>query len=383
MPSPQSSPAAPSPSPLIAAAEAAPTTPALVVELDTLDRNLARMVDAARSRGFRLRPHAKTHKCPQIAERQIAAGAVGLTVATIGEAEAFAAAGVTDDFFIAYPLWLDEGKRRRLAKLAAEVRVRVGLDSVESARRVTGTGASVLIEIDSGHHRTGVRPADAGALALAASELGLTVDGVFTFPGHASGRGSTMISPLSPVETRERATRDQDAALTEAAASLKESGIEPRVISGGSTPTAGLAQPGRINELRPGVYAFNDAMQIALGTCGLEDVAICAAATVVSVPAADRFVLDTGSKVLAADPNAWAPGYGIVPAYPGSAVIQLSEHHAVVQLPEGVAAPGHGDRVAIVPNHVCNAINLADELVIVQGGTHVDTWPVAARGANG
>jgi len=189
-------------------------------------------------------------------------------------------------------------------------------------------------------------------------------------------------SPLSPVETRERATRDQDAALTEAAASLEESGIEPRVISGGSTPTAGLARPGRINELRPGVYAFNDAMQLALGACELEDVALCAAGTVVSVPAADRFVLDTGSKVLAADPNAWAPGYGVVPAYPGSTVIQLSEHHAVVQLPEGVGAPRHGDRVAIIPNHVCNAINLADELVIVQGGTHVDTWPVAARGAN-
>src|SRR5579859_4774931 len=154
------------PMPLIAAAQAAPTTPALVVDLDTLDRNIVRMAETARAGGFALRPHAKTHKCLQIAEKQLAAGAVGLTVATIGEAEVFAAAGVTD-LFIAYPLWLDEGKQRRLAKLAAGARVQVGVDSIESARRIAGTGASVLIEIDSGHHRTGVRPADAGPLARA------------------------------------------------------------------------------------------------------------------------------------------------------------------------------------------------------------------------
>ena len=374
-------------SPLIAAAEAAPTTPALIVDAATLDRNIARMAEAARASGFRLRPHAKTHKCPQIAAKQIGAGAVGLTVATIGEAEAFAAAGVTADLFIAYPLWLDEGKQRRLAKLATEARVAVGVDSVESARRIAGTGASVVIEIDCGHHRTGVQPADAGALALAARELGLAVDGVFTFPGHGMARGAAQDAPLSPAEIREHAARDQQSGLSEAAASLREAGVEPSVISGGSTPTAGFAQAGEINELRPGVYVFNDAMQIALGSCGIEDVALAAAATVVSVPAADRFVLDTGSKVLGADPNAWSPGYGLLPAYPGSKVIQLSEHHAVVQLsadlPDGVTAPEHGDRVAIIPNHVCNAVNLADELVIVQQGKHVDTWPVAARGANG
>ncbi len=359
------------PNPLIAAAQAAPTTPALVVDLDTLDRNITRMAETARAGGFALRPHAKTHKCPQIAEKQLAAGAIGLTIATIGEAEVFAASGVTD-LFIAYPLWLDEGKRRRLAKLAAGARVQVGVDSIESARRLVGTGASVLIEIDSGH------PADAGPLARAVSELGLTVDGVFTFPGH----GTAHAANATPTDVRIQAARDQETALAEAAASLRDSGIEPRIVSGGSTPTAALREDGQINELRPGVYVFNDAMQIALGSCGVDDVALAAAATVVSVPAADRFVLDAGSKVLGADPNAWTASYGLVPAYPGSKVVQLSEHHAVVQLPEGVTAPRHGDRVAIVPNHVCNAVNLAAELVIVRDGNHVDSWPVAARGAN-
>ena len=128
--------------PLVAAADAAPTTPALVVDVETLDRNIARMAEAASAAGLALRPHAKTHKCPQIAERQIAAGAVGLTVATIGEAEAFAAGGVTD-LFIAYPLWLDDDKRERLTKLAASVScVRVGVESIENARRIASAVAA-------------------------------------------------------------------------------------------------------------------------------------------------------------------------------------------------------------------------------------------------
>jgi D-serine deaminase-like pyridoxal phosphate-dependent protein len=366
------------PNPLIEAVQAAPTTPALVVDADTLDRNIARMNAAALAGPIDLLPHAKTHKCPQIAEKQLSTGAAGLTVATIGEAEVFV--GQSPILFIAYPLWLDEGKQRRLAKIAANprTRVRVGVDSIENARRIAGTGASVVIEIDSGHHRTGVRPAEAGPLASALRDLGLDVEGVFTFPGH----GMTHAANTTPAEVRTQAARDQERALAEAAASLRKAGIEPAIVSGGSTPTAALREDGQINELRPGVYVFNDAMQVALGSCTIEDVALAAAATVVSVPAADRFVLDAGSKVLGADPNAWSPGYGLVPAYPGSKVVQLSEHHAVVQLPEGVTAPGHGDRVAIIPNHVCNAVNLVDEFVIVQHGRHVDTWPVAARGAN-
>ena len=364
------------PSPLIAAAHAAPTTPMLVVDVDTLDRNIARMAERAAAGPFQLMPHAKTHKCPQIAEKQLASGAIGLTVATIGEAEVFAELGAP--VFIAYPLWLDEGKQRRLAKLAAQVPVRVGVDSIENARRIVGTGATVVIEIDSGHHRTGVQPDAAGALAAAVVELGLTVDGVFTFPGH----GMVHAADATAGEVREAAARDQEAALAEAARSLVAAGVNPLIVSGGSTPTYALREGGLISEMRPGVYVFNDAMQVALGSCTVEDVALAAAATVVSVPAPDRFVLDAGSKVLGADPNAWSPGYGLVPAYPGSKVVQLSEHHAVVQLPEGVTAPQHGDRVAIIPNHVCNAVNLAAELAVVQGGSHVDSWPVAARGAN-
>ena len=360
----------------VPASLAAVRTPALVVDLEVLERNIARMAAFAADGGFALRPHAKTHKCPQIAARQLAAGAIGLTVATIGEAEVFAAAGARD-LFIAYPLWLDEDKRARVAALAANLALSVGVDSAESAARLVGTGARVVIEVDSGHHRTGVAPERAGELASAVRALGLEVEGVFTFPGH----GMAHSAPTAE-QVRRDAARDQERALAEAARALRAKGIEPAVISGGSTPTAALREDGVINELRPGVYVFNDAMQVALGSCTPADVALSALATVVSVPGPDRFVLDAGSKTLGADANAWAGGFGLLPGFPGAVLAQLSEHHAVVSLPAGTRAPRHGDRVALVPNHVCNAVNLADELYAVRDGRPVERWPVAARGAN-
>jgi D-serine deaminase-like pyridoxal phosphate-dependent protein len=352
-------------------------TPALVVDLAVLERNIGRMAQFAEAGGVALRPHAKTHKCPRIAELQAQAGAVGLTVATIGEAEAFAAAGARD-LFIAYPLWLDDAKRARVAALAANLRLSVGVDSAEGARRLVGTGARAVLEIDSGHHRTGVRAAEAGALAKSVRALGLEVEGVFTFPGH----GMAHDPALTPTQVRRNAARDQENALAEAADSLRDAGIEPRVVSGGSTPTAGLREDGVVNELRPGVYVFNDAMQLALGSCALEDVALWAVATVVSVPAPDRFVLDSGSKTLGADVTAWAPGHGLLPGYPGAVITQLTEHHAVVRLPADTPPPRHGDRIAVIPNHVCNTVNLADDLHVLRDGHLVDRWSVAARGAN-
>ncbi|GAB2631249.1 hypothetical protein GCM10027168_73280 [Streptomyces capparidis] len=259
------------------------TTPALVVDADVLERNIARMAEAARAGGFALRPHAKTHKCLAIADRQLEAGAVGLTVATISEAEAFARGGATD-LFIAYPLWGDDGKARRLRRLAETVALRLAADSPEGARRlgeaVRGSARPVemLVEIDSGHHRTGVRPADAGSVGKAAADGGLDVVGVFTFPGHGYGHDA---------QARERAARDEERALGEATEALSAVGLPARVVSGGSTPTAGRWQPGIVSELRPGVYVFNDATQLALGSCTRDDLALVAAATVVSVPAQD------------------------------------------------------------------------------------------------
>ncbi|MDW6058964.1 alanine racemase [Streptomyces sp. FXJ1.4098] len=353
-------------------------TPALVVDPDVLDRNISRMAEASRAQGFALRPHAKSHKCAQIADRQLRSGARGLSVATIGEAEAFAQVGA-DDLFIAYPVWLDAEKAQRLRRLADDVALSVGVESVEGAQRlgnaVRGSARTVevLIEVDSGSHRTGVQPHAAGEVGKAAADAGLNVVGVFTFPGHGYGHDA---------RARERAARDEERTLGEAAQALRDLGLGVRVVSGGSTPTVGQWQPGAVNELRPGVYVFNDATQLAIGTCGVEDLALTAVATVISVPAPDRFVLDVGSKVLGSDRSSWVTGHGYLPQFPQATITGLWEHHAVVRLPRGTRGPRLGSLVAVVPNHVCTPVNLANELLVVREREVIDRWDVTARGAN-
>jgi D-serine deaminase-like pyridoxal phosphate-dependent protein len=343
-------------------------TPCLVVDVDVLDANLQSMAGWAAKRGFALRPHAKTHKCLEIARRQVALGAVGLTVATVGEAEVFADAGFTD-LFIAYPVWASGARGERLRALASRAQLRVGVDSLEGVGLLAGSGVEVMVELNSGHHRTGVEPDDVVPVASAALNAGLTVAGIFTFPGHGYGPG-----------LREQAAADEAVALGRAAELLAEAGINAPVRSGGSTPTAVMA--GRfLTELRPGIYPFYDAQQVELGVAEFAQVALTAASTVVHC--SDRaVVLDAGSKVLGADQPAWATGAGRLPDHPHARIVQLSEHHAKVVFPDDSAMPQLGSVVRVAPNHVCAAVNLADELVVVQDGVVVDTWQVAARGRN-
>ncbi len=347
-------------------------TPFLAVDHDVLERNLLAMSQLAVERGITLRPHAKTHKSVEIARRQTALGAAGLTVATVGEAEVFADAGF-DDLFIAYPVWAAGRRGERLRALAERVTLSVGVDSAEAAEllgtALAGSSARVVVEVDSGYHRTGVQPAEAGHIAVAAERNGLPVAGVFTFPGHGYGPGS-----------RGAAASDEARALAEAAAALSSHGVEPVVRSGGSTPTAGLVGEG-LTELRPGVYVFNDAQQVELGSVDWSAVALTAAATVVS-RSANTVVVDAGSKTLGADRPDWATGAGRLPDHPEARIVALSEHHATVAFPPGGAIPALGSVVRVAPNHVCTAVNLADELVVTAAGEVVDRWPVAARGQN-
>ncbi|WP_307834497.1 alanine racemase [Paractinoplanes lichenicola] len=334
----------------------------MAVDVDVLDRNVAGMAAAARDRGLDLRPHAKTHKCLEIARRQVEHGAAGLTVATVSEAELFAGGGF-EDLFIAYPVWPSPGRAERLRALAERIALRVGVDSVESAGLLAKAVGplDVLVEVDSGHHRSGVRPGDAARVAEAAERAGHRVRGIFTFPGHGYGPG-----------LQQQAARDEAAALSEAAS-------DAPVRSGGSTPTAALAGAGPLTEIRPGVYVFGDAQQVELGTCDWEDVALTVVATVVS-RTGNRAIVDAGSKVLGADRPAWATGFGRLPEHPDARIVALSEHHATVEFPG--EAPARGDVLRVAPNHVCATVNLADELVVVRDGTEVDRWRVAARGAN-
>lgn len=359
-------------------------TPCVIVDRDVLDRNLRTMAATAARLGIALRPHAKTHKCVEIARRQIDLGATGLTVATVSEAEIFAEAGF-GDLFIAYPIWPSPRVAARLRSLAERVPLRVGVDSEESAEALARAvpGLHVLVEVDSGHHRSGVAPGAAGALAASAEKAGLTVRGVFTFPGHAYGP-----------ERQLPAAREESAALARAAAIMTatgitgaagltevEAGLGAGVRSGGSTPTAALTSADVLTEMRPGVYVFGDAQQLELGTCGWDEVALTVLSTVVS-RSGNRFILDAGSKVLGADRQEWATGFGRVVEHPDARIVALSEHHATVALPDGVPLPRLGDVLRVVPNHVCTTVNLADELVVTAADAEVDRWRVAARNAN-
>jgi D-serine deaminase-like pyridoxal phosphate-dependent protein len=371
-----------------------PATPAVLVDEARLDQNLRAMAGRAAGCGLALRPHAKTHKSVEIARRQLGHGAAGISVATLGEAETFADAGLAE-VFVAYPLWADLDRAPRLRALASRIQLMAGVDSLASvhqlAEAVRGHAElRVLVEVDCGLRRSGVAPADAGRIAAGAARAGLAVDGVFTFPGHSYAPGMAA-----------QAAADEAAALSAAADSLAAAGLPCPVRSGGSTPSAGQTISasqaassagqasrgaggqggGTVTELRPGVYAFNDAQQFILGSCTLDDVALSVLATVVSTPAPDRFVLDAGAKVLGYDRPAWTPGHGLLPAFPEATVTGLWEHHAVAATGTG-PRPAVGDRVVVIPNHVCTTVNLVSELHVVRDGQVTERWPVDARGRN-
>ncbi|MFI7580992.1 alanine racemase [Kocuria kalidii] len=356
-------------------------TPDVLIDRDVLERNVERMAAAVRAKGLALRPHAKTHKIPEIAALQLAAGAAGLTVATIGEAEVFAAHGA-DDLFLAYPLWVGPRQAERLRRLSATARITVGTDSAEAATAMGGQlgdaagDVAVLVEIDSGHHRSGVHPEAAADVARAAARAGLRVEGVFTFPGHS-------YAPGMPAE----AAAQEQQALDRAAGRLEAADFAASRRSGGSTPSALLTDGSVATEVRPGVYVLGDAQQLELGRCALEDIALTVASTVVSrheggngVPR--RIVLDAGSKVLGSDRPAWATGHGRLRDHPEARVTALSEHHATVVWPEDQPLPALGERLRVLPNHVCITMNLVDDVAVVRGGELLERWTVAARGRN-
>lgn len=349
------------------AATADLTTPVAVVEETVLERNLARMATLARDSGLKLRPHAKTHKSPFIARRQLEHGAVGLTAATLHEAEVFADAGA-GDIFIAHPP-VGAAKRRRLAELAGRgLRLAVAMDDAELARDLPA-GVEVMWEVDTGLHRVGTAPGEATARAVAGLPEG-RLRGLFTHAGQ------------SYAVERALAARQEWEGLAESAARLRADGIEVGELSVGSSPTAAWAAEaaaGGITEMRPGTYVFGDANQVALGAQQLEDCALGVVATVVATPERGRRVLDCGTKSISADSRVQAlAGWGFVLGHPDLRIERLNEEHAVVL---GEADLKVGDRVVVIPSHACTSANLHPALLFVGAGE--PRWePVVARGWN-
>jgi D-serine deaminase-like pyridoxal phosphate-dependent protein len=354
-------------------------TPLMAVDETILARNIAEMADLAAGFGVALRPHAKTHKSPAIARLQLAAGAVGLTCAKLGEAEVMVDEAGVDDILIAYPI-VGETKIKRLLALMERAQITVALDSAEAAgalsQAMLGTGRTldVYLEVNTGQNRAGARAGDeAVALGMEIALLpGLRLVGVMTHEGHAGAS--------APVEIEQLAT-DAGRALVETAQRLRAAGVEIAHVSVGSTPSSWYtpAVPG-ITEMRPGTYVFHDNNAFRHGRIGPDRCAARVVATVVSRPAPDRAIIDAGSKALALDPSPSHPGHGYIVGHPAATIARLSEEHGVVLLPDDEPGFAVGDRVEIIPNHVCPAINLTDELTIVRDGRVVATWPVAARG---
>jgi D-serine deaminase-like pyridoxal phosphate-dependent protein len=354
-------------------------TPAILVDNRILQANIERMARHARECGLEHWPHTKTHKVPQFAQRQMDAGSPGICVAKLGEARVMAGAGI-ENILIANHI-VGEAKVLALLELVEHARVSICVDSLDAARPLSaafgaaGRQLDVLMEIDTGMHRCGRQPGeDAVELAKRLLDLpGLCLVGVMTYAGLIPGK-------LSEAELQECA-RGECEALTRVAEDLREVGADIRRISGGSTPRARFYEPScGLTEIRPGTYIYNDVNCIDLGAASPEDCALTVLATVISVPSPTRATLDAGSKALTSDRAKISPGHGRVLEYPGAVIAQLDEEHAYVDLTGVEGRPAIGEKVRIIPNHVCPVSNLHDRLALIEDEQVVDVLPIAARG---
>ena len=352
-------------------------TPVPVVDLDRMSMNLDRMAAYATLHGLRLRPHVKTHKSPRIAAEQLRHGAVGLTCATLREAELMSE--VCDDLLIAYPP-VGAARLERLARLPQDVRVGVAADDAAAlsarslAAKLGRREFDVYVEVDVGMHRVGVStPEKAISLARAISNCpGLSFAGVLFYPGHIRQNVDEQGSPLSELT----------AAVARYTDALRDVGMPAHVVSGGSTPAAWrMHEVAGVTEVRPGTYVYNDRTTAAMGACDWEDCALTVLATVVSTAVKGQAVIDAGSKALGREPlRAEGDGYGLVLTHPDVVVARMSEEHGILDLSKTAWRPKLGEQVRIIPNHVCIVVHNFDEIIGVRGHAVETRWPVAARG---
>ena len=353
-------------------------TPAILIDARVARRNIERMAAYAREHRLRLRPHTKTHKSVLLGRMQMDAGATGLTVAKAGEAEVMAS--VADDVLMAYPA-VEPHRCATLARLARDKAVRVAVDSAEAvdalagAARSAGSTIGILVDLDVGLHRTGVQsPQEALALAQhVARTSGVRLAGILFYPGHIGG----------PSGSQEQMLREVDARLTKTINVWRHAGLEAPIVSGGSTPTAYQSHlVTHMTEARPGTYVFQDMNGLRGGFATLDDCAARVVATVVSTAVPGQFVIDAGSKTLTMDRCGPAPdsGHGYVVEYPEAKIVKLTEEHGQVDARECAKRPKVGERVSIVPNHICPCINLQDQFWWQEDGGPPRPVRVEARG---
>lgn len=355
---------------------AAVPTPFVRIDPRVVAGNIRRMAEYARQHSLRLRPHTKTHKSLRVARMQLEGGAYGLTVAKPSEAEVMAA--VCDDLLVAYPI-VAADKARRLAALAAGgTKISVATDSPQSIAvlgseaAAAGVRFDLLIDVNLGYGRTGVSQT-AGVLELARAmdaTAGVDFAGLFFFPGDLMGQ------PATQQEGIER----QAARLVEFREQLKAAGHQVRVVSGGSTPTAAQSHLNPLlTEIRPGTYIYNDRMCVTGGHATYDQCAARIVATVVSTAVDGQMVIDAGTKSLTSDGAVHVEGFGHVVEYPEAVIRRLSEEHGMVDVSACATRPQVGERVTVIPNHICPCINLTDVTYWVDGD-QATAVPVDARG---
>jgi D-serine deaminase-like pyridoxal phosphate-dependent protein len=353
-------------------------TPAIVIDVDVMERNLRRVASYASEHGLRLRPHTKTHKIPELGRRQIDSGAAGLTVAKVSEAEVMLRAE-PPDLLIAYPL-VGTAKLQRLGALrAADITIAVDSDcaarGLSEAAVAAGRTFGVLAEMDVGLRRVGVRPGEE-LLNLArtiASLPGIEFRGIAFYPGHiksVDGEGTAALTNVSDV-------------VSAAVADLRTAGLECLIVSGGSTPALFHSHLVRgMNEIRPGTYIFNDRNTAMTGACDVADCAASILATVVSTAVPGQMIIDGGSKTFSSDRCVAgdAAGFGYLPDEPEALFEKMNEEHGFVRLREAGRKWKVGDKVRVIPNHICVAMNLHEQVYGVSGEEVVAVWRVEGRG---
>lgn len=355
-------------------------TPAVVVDLDVVGRNIDRMIAGLKSVGIKHRPHIKTHKSVMLAKLQIEKGACGITCAKLGEAEVMIDRGITD-ILIANEI-IGEEKVRRLIKLNKRARVIscidsfVGAKALSDAGEVEGIKLPVHIELDGGGHRCGRQPGD-DIIAFAKSVYdlkGIEIAGLLAYSGQIYG------------ETGEKnlraAARHEMQLLLGTAKALSEIGIPVKELSGGSSLSSKYPDElCGITESRAGNYIFNDVTSIFSGVAKPEDCAIKVVTTIISLPERGRAIIDAGTKTLTSDMTSYRGGYGYVVEYPNMEIYKLNEEHGYIKYDPSIQLE-IGQKISIIPNHCCMLPNLCDELTVFSSGRFAFNTPVEARGKN-
>jgi D-serine deaminase-like pyridoxal phosphate-dependent protein len=353
-------------------------TPAVLIEAEILDRNLRTMAEYCASHHLSLWPHTKTHKIPEIAKMQVQYGATGITVAKLGEAEVMADAGLRD-IVVVYPLW-GESKWRRIAALAERIRIAVTMDSLPVAQGISdcarqdGVEVGIRLEFDTGFGRCGL-PIDKPSVEIAQRirELpNLRWEGISFYPGHIMGNRVS----------REHAIETENSQLDRLIELLNAAAVPLLVVSGGNTPVAFESHRFHcVTEIRPGTYVFNDRNTVDAEAATYTDCAATVMSTVVSTNVHGRAIIDAGSKMLSGDTllSGERKHFGFVQGHPDLILDDLSEEHGHLLLGADLRLRV-GDRLRVVPNHICPCINLQDRVYLVSGEQVVAEWKVAGRG---